>query len=96
MNNMNYIVIRKEKLQWGKVDLRSYEVQKAITSGMGIRVLYKDEYMDLSPEDLQLGGHKYIGKVYDSKYVKGMKYYLIGYTWNPTIEEPDEVQLSLL
>ncbi len=76
--------IVREKLYQGKyIDLRSYEVEKALQRKERITAYYKGEKMTISPVDLKKKKLLLNKTPIDSKVNQGQKYYLYSYLWKP-------------
>ena len=71
--------VEVKKLWNGRVSLRDYIVDDALSKQQGIRVKYKDEMMMLSPGQLE---KKFSMTECTSKY-DGKKYKLYDYDWKP-------------
>lgn len=73
--------IRVTKTYKGCVELRDYDVKKAIADGDSIDVEFEKDVMTLSPAQLQ-DDIMSKSKLFTSK-VGGKSYTLYGYTWEP-------------
>jgi len=79
--------VEVKKLWNGRVSLRDYIVDDALSKQQGIRVKYKDEMMMLSPGQLE---KKFSMTECVSRY-NGKKYKLYDYVWNPVDKNQREL-----
>lgn len=83
LNNM--ILYREKIVKWGDknyVDVRSYEVEKAIKRKKPIRVVVNDRYIDLDVKQLKKPYKK--SDLMRSKYYPDQYYRLHSYEWTNT------------
>lgn len=79
------IVNREKLINWeGKdyVDVRSYEAEAHIRRKKPIRVIHKDRYIDLTPQQLKKPVRK--SESFKSKYYPDQSYRLYFYEWKNT------------
>lgn len=74
-----------KKTYKGNVDVRDYKVKECIDKGESMDILFDNQIMTLSPEDLKT---KIVSrsKTIESKR-GGRNYVLYGYNWEPNEEE---------
>ena len=73
--------VKLKKLYKGLAEVRDYDVKKCIENKESITIVYDEDSMELSPEELE-NDVKSISKEFPSK-VGGKSYKLYGYEWNP-------------
>lgn len=74
--------IKVTKTYRGCVELRDYDVESAVKAGRSITVVYDNQSMVLSPEQLE-ENILMISKPMKSRMSGGRDYRLFGYQWNP-------------
>ena len=72
----------------GEARLKDYDVRKCIADKDKMEVMYYDEKMTLTNEELTSKRVSISDKNYKSQFAGGKDYKLIGYDWNP-----DEIEL---
>ena len=72
----------------GEARLKDYDVIKCIADKDKMEVMYYDEKMTLTNEELTSKRVSISDKIYKSQFAGGKDYKLIGYDWNP-----DEIEL---
>jgi hypothetical protein len=86
LKRLNTMLIKRTKLINFKgntfIDLRSYEVDAHLKRKATARVIYGDEYMDISPVKLKRWT-TIDPQPFDSKINAGQVYYLRSYLWKP-------------
>ena len=79
------MILRRDKvIKQNEIELiaiRDYEVKKAIKAKKEIRIVYNNQYMDLSVKQLRKPAIK--GEALQSKYYPNQKYKLYSYIWKP-------------
>jgi hypothetical protein len=76
--------IEIKKVYKGLAEVRDYDVDSCINLNKHLEIVYFDESMILSPEELKTK-IKSISKVFNSK-TGGKNYKLYGYKWEPNEE----------
>jgi len=76
---------RVKKLYNGKAELRSFDVQKCIKEGRSFHIIFENDIMVLTSEELTT---KRISssRTFESK-IDGQDYKLYGYYWEPETKE---------
>ena len=59
-----------------------FEIKKGIFKG-GLRIIYKDEFMDISSDELLSIDMDIIGRTFKDKWKPNKTYRLIDINWNP-------------
>lgn len=90
---MNYIPYPIERLFHGYASIRSLTVDKARKENRAIKVEWNNEYIVISPEDLDRG--RINDEVFTSVH-DGQKYRLIDFDWRSYGPKPSPTQMSLL
>jgi len=89
------MIIHRDKLYQGKfIDLRSYEVKKALKKREPIIVVFKNQEMTLTPEDLKKKKLLLNKDPIPSKVNLGQSYYLYSYLFVPDrrLTEDEEME----
>jgi hypothetical protein len=73
--------VKLKKLYKGLAEVRDYDVKDCINKNESMTIVYDEDSMELSPEELE-NDVKSISKEFPSK-VGGKSYKLYGYEWNP-------------
>ena len=73
--------VKLKKLYKGLAEVRDYDVKDCINKNESMIIVYDEDSMELSPEELE-NDVKSISKEFPSK-VGGKSYKLYGYEWNP-------------
>lgn len=79
------ITVNVRKLLNGTVSLRDYTVQKCIERNIPLKVIYGDQYMILSPTELETKKRQLTRRLFKSK-CGGQNYSLYDYEFNPVNE----------
>lgn len=88
---MKIRTIEKKKIYRGMVEIKDYELDKAIALGQSVKFIYDGKSMTLTPSRLKK--EKIFINTQKSIHNEGQTYAIYGYRWNPT-DMVDE-QLSL-
>ena len=77
------IIVKIRKLFKGKIaSVRDYIIKECISKGVSLRINYKNQFMDLSPEELKNRSFQMTKGTFNSKF-KNQKYQLFDFYWKP-------------
>ena len=77
------IRVRIKKLFDGKIaSIRDYIVRECVSKGLSLRIIYRNHFMDLSPEELMDKSFQVTRNSFNSKF-KNQKYQLVDFYWQP-------------
>ena len=71
------------------VSVRDYIVKDCISKGIILRIKFKNQFMDLSPEELKSQAFQMTKRSFSSKF-KNQKYQLLDFYWKPSVEKNED------